>query len=502
MTNPIPNLEQVWLAGRFTDMQKAASGSANIGLTNASIQITPSLKPSALVNATLRMIIAATPTKIPVDPVTGWAAAPVYATDDPDVDVTGWTYRVVEPGTGRTYDIVVPYDTPVLNDPSLPNLHGKRVLFLSEVARQTQPSPGFVQLARGKGIESIEIEGGNWVAYYDDDTTQVIGPAPSGGGGASKFSELTDVSVAGAAVGKLHTVGQPTAGQFTLDPLDETPVTAADLGLRAPDVQAFTASGTWTKPALATKVTIVCIGGGGGGGGGRRGASGSAGSGGGGGGAGGYATMTFPASLFGATESVTVGAAGAAGASATTDLANGGNGGAGGLSSFSSTNRCIGRGGAGGPGGTAAGITGGTGGVGHVNGGAGGAAGTGVNGSASPDSSMSTGGGGGGGIDTVPSFKAGGNGGFSQSSAGGGAGSGATAEGAAGGSGGAHSDLTIALPGRGAGGGAASATGAAGKGGNAAGYGAGGGGGGASLNGNNSGGGGTGGPGIVVVISE
>ena len=38
------------------------------------------------------------------------------------------------------------------------------------------------------------------------------------------------------------------------------------LVLGKPDVQIFTANGTWTKPALATRVYIEVIGGGGGGG--------------------------------------------------------------------------------------------------------------------------------------------------------------------------------------------------------------------------------------------
>ena len=53
----------------------------------------------------------------------------------------------------------------------------------------------------------------------------------------------------------------------------------------AANIQTFTASGTWTKPAGVTFVQVTCIGGGAGGGGGRRSASGTVAGGGGGGGA-------------------------------------------------------------------------------------------------------------------------------------------------------------------------------------------------------------------------
>lgn len=92
------------------------------------------------------------------------------------------------------------------------------------------------------------------------------------------------------------------------------------------NVQTFTANGTWTKPAGTTSTSIVTgivIGGGGGGGSGRMGAAASIRSGGGGGGAGARVVFSMPASLFGATETVTVGATAAGGVAQATNNTDG-----------------------------------------------------------------------------------------------------------------------------------------------------------------------------------
>lgn len=79
-----------------------------------------------------------------------------------------------------------------------------------------------------------------------------------------------------------------------------------------PEVQIFTATDTWEKPAGARLIKVECQGGGAGGGGTPAGATGSSAAGGGGGGA--YTMSHLSANVVGSTETVTVGAGGGGGA--------------------------------------------------------------------------------------------------------------------------------------------------------------------------------------------
>lgn len=267
------------------------------------------------------------------------------------------------------------------------------------------------------------------------------------------------------------------------------------------DVQVFLADGTWTKPPGAVNVHVMVIAGGGGGGSARRGAAATARAGGGGASGGGVSEFTLPASMFGATEPVVVGAGGVGGAARTTDSTSGLVGTAGGASSFASPH-VVAVGGSPGAGGTAATGGAGTAAIGRYPSGAGGAAnitsGLGANGAAG--AGATPGGGAGGSLTAADVVGAGGTGWYGPGRLTS-LGTGGTGSGGAGGAG-ASAPAGAPQAGSGGGGGAASATTAGGTGGAGGSYGAGGGGGGASLNGFDSGAGGAGGPGIVVVTAH
>jgi hypothetical protein len=103
------------------------------------------------------------------------------------------------------------------------------------------------------------------------------------------------------------------------------------------DVQLFTASGVWTKPAGATIVEIYLVGAGAGGGSGRRGATLTARYGGGGGASGTLNAVKLQAAALGATENVWIGAGGTGGAAVTVNDTNGNSGAQGAASFFGGT---------------------------------------------------------------------------------------------------------------------------------------------------------------------
>ncbi len=161
--------------------------------------------------------------------------------------------------------------------------------------------------------------------------------------GVSDVSHLTDIGGLTISNGDILYVSGGVITRLAVGSNDEVltvasgaPSWAAAAGGGGVDVQAFTSSGTWTKPGSGTIVEVWVVGGGGGGGSGRHGSSGVERTGGGGGSGAGISTQTFAIGDLSATETVTIGAGGSGGAAQATVDTDGNNGSAGGATSFGS----------------------------------------------------------------------------------------------------------------------------------------------------------------------
>lgn len=217
MVFPITNYTRVWVRGKIVDFAKAAREATSYGATGP-IQFIPT--PDALIDSGTKQIIDPTPLVVYPSATDGSFAIQLPATNDPDINPTGWNYKVIDP-TGRApYYISVPYNTGTLNSPGDP-LHGQPVIELSGVVPDPDANSGSAQVivgADGRGISSMSINGSNHlIVTYTDSTTGDAGTVPVASGdelffvvtayGAAGNGTTNDTAAINSAVTAANTAG-------------------------------------------------------------------------------------------------------------------------------------------------------------------------------------------------------------------------------------------------------------------------------------------------------
>ncbi|WP_405376012.1 MULTISPECIES: hypothetical protein [unclassified Microbacterium] len=466
------------------------------------VRFTADLNPYLVRNAVSKKIIV-------VDPIVattnaagvlvgpdGQPGVRVVASDDPDIEPTGWTYRVEISGTdfpssrfsftapsGATVDLAAVVPLPPSPGAQIPQWQA--VVTTVTDLRTDAVAAAVEAVAAKEAVEQVvATNDGIMTAVAEDEGTAFRAALSTtmvqeGTNANGPIVEYNDERYAPYAQGRIVTVD-------------------------------YTSTSVVTLPEGCLYFDVTLIGAGGGGGSGRRGAAGTTRNGGGSGGSGAVAppTRIMAADCPTGQITVTIGGGGAGGTARTADNSDGVPGAQGGNTDVTtviggSTATLIRAwGGGAGQGGTNSSGSGGIGGVGPIPGADGAAASNsgGPGGSGNPATNLGTGSGGaGGGISAADVAANGGPGGGARAL---GQAVAPNGGGVAGGAAPANAFRAHAATpfGGGGGGGAASTTGAAQQGGSSSAYGAGGSGGGASVNGNNSGAGRNGAPGWARIV--